>query len=99
MADSKASKEMESPQSSRDPAHKGIVGLMNLGNTCYANSTIQIIRAVPELSALIVSDDLESKIINKSSKEIPTFNSSLNWVLSVGWESRRSFFATKDSPL
>jgi ubiquitin C-terminal hydrolase len=59
---------MEQPKQ-KDPSLRGVVGIQNLGNTCYANSTIQIIRAVPELSALIVSDELKDKIRDKETKQ------------------------------
>jgi ubiquitin C-terminal hydrolase len=36
---------------------KGIVGLQNMGNTCYANSTLQILRAVPEWSVFCMTSD------------------------------------------
>lgn len=36
---------------------KGIVGIQNMGNTCYANSTIQVLRACPEWSAFCLTGD------------------------------------------
>jgi ubiquitin C-terminal hydrolase len=30
---------------------RGICGLFNMGNTCYANAAIQMLRAIPEFSA------------------------------------------------
>lgn len=36
---------------------KGIVGIQNMGNTCYANSTIQILRACPEWSAFVLTSE------------------------------------------
>ena len=51
----------------KDPKLRGVVGIQNVGNTCYANSTIQIIRAVPEFSAFIVSDELKSMIPDPTS--------------------------------
>jgi len=44
---------------------KGIVGLQNMGNTCYANSTIQLLRAVPEWNVFCMREDLETACINK----------------------------------
>ena len=34
---------------------KGVVGIQNMGNTCYCNSTLQLLRACPEWSAYCVS--------------------------------------------
>lgn len=53
----------------KDPSLRGVVGLQNMGNTCYANSTIQLIRTVPELSALIVDDSLNKKLIDPSNNQ------------------------------
>jgi len=46
-----------------DPKNKGVVGLQNMGNTCYANSTIQLLRAVPEWNAFILREDLSSALV------------------------------------
>ena len=48
-----------------NPETKGIVGLQNMGATCYANATIQLLRCVPELSAYVMREDLESAIADK----------------------------------
>jgi len=36
---------------------KGIVGIQNMGNTCYLNSTIQLLRASPEWSVFCLTND------------------------------------------
>lgn len=36
---------------------KGVVGILNMGNTCYANATIQLLKAFPALSAFCLSSD------------------------------------------
>jgi ubiquitin carboxyl-terminal hydrolase 8 len=51
----------------KDPQLKGVVGLQNMGNTCYANSTIQLLRAVPELNTLCLQPNLEDLCVNKES--------------------------------
>jgi len=48
-----------------DPRTKGVVGLQNMGNTCYANSTIQLLRAVPEWSAFVLREDLSAALVAK----------------------------------
>lgn len=53
-----------------DPSLKGVVGLMNLGNTCYANSVIQILRSISDLSVYILNESLSSKCINSDSNPV-----------------------------
>jgi ubiquitin C-terminal hydrolase len=51
----------------KDPRLRGVVGLQNMGNTCYANSTLQLLRAVPELNTLCLQTNLEEQCVNKDS--------------------------------
>jgi ubiquitin C-terminal hydrolase len=44
------------------------VGIANLGNTCYANSTIQLLKAFPALSAFCLSEK-GAHVANPESKE------------------------------
>ncbi len=53
-----------------DPSLKGVIGLMNLGNTCYANSVIQILRSISDLSVYILNESLSSKCINLDSNPV-----------------------------
>lgn len=48
---------------------RGIVGIINMGNTCFAASVFQAIRAIPELSAYILKNDMESECKDIHSKE------------------------------
>lgn len=48
---------------------KGVVGLQNMGNTCYANSTLQILRAVPEWSVFSLATDFEKVFDTPEKKE------------------------------
>lgn len=42
-------------QESTDPSTKGIVGIQNMGNTCYCNTTLQLLRACPEWTAFCLT--------------------------------------------
>ena len=52
---------VETPQkkeeTQKDPSLKGIVGIQNMGNTCYCNSTLQLIRACPEWNVYCLTHD------------------------------------------
>lgn len=43
----------------KNPVLKGVVGIKNMGNTCYCNTTIQLLRACPEWNAYILSQSFE----------------------------------------
>lgn len=48
---------------------KGSVGIINMGNTCFAASVFQALRAIPELSAYILKNDMGIECKDITSKE------------------------------
>lgn len=55
--------------SSEDPSGQiGICGLINMGNTCYLNSAIQIMRAIPEWAAACAGS-VEAQVTDAGTKE------------------------------
>ncbi len=48
----------------KDMSLKGVVGIMNMGNTCYVNSTIQLLRASPEWNTYCITTNFE-EVFNK----------------------------------
>ena len=56
---------MESGQSTeqkKDVSLKGVVGIQNMGNTCYCNSTLQLIRACPEWNVFCLTQDFTERL-------------------------------------
>jgi ubiquitin C-terminal hydrolase len=48
---------------------KGAVGILNMGNTCFAASVFQALRSIPELSAYILKNDMDIECKDTASKE------------------------------
>ena len=44
------------PPPDADPAMKGVVGIQNMGNTCYCNTTLQLLRACPEWTVYCLTE-------------------------------------------
>lgn len=50
---------------------KGVVGIQNMGNTCYCNSTLQLLRACPEWNAFCITENFKEKLSdNNTNKKI-----------------------------
>jgi ubiquitin C-terminal hydrolase len=46
----------------KDPLLKGVVGIQNMGNTCYCNSTIQLLRACSEWDAYCLTQPFKEQL-------------------------------------
>jgi ubiquitin C-terminal hydrolase len=51
-------------ENAKDITQKGVVGILNMGNTCYVNSTIQLLRASPEWNSYCVSTNFNELFNN-----------------------------------
>ena len=47
---------------------KGVIGILNMGNTCYMNSAIQALRSYPEFTLMLTQGILEKECPDKTSK-------------------------------
>lgn len=59
----------EAIQAQTQQQPQGICGLINLGNTCYLNASIQILRSIPEWAAFCTELDLARDCQAPNSKE------------------------------
>lgn len=48
----------------KDVTLKGVVGLQNMGNTCYCNTTLQLLRACSEWSLYCITNDFTVMLAN-----------------------------------
>lgn len=64
-------------QPPHNPEWKGVVGIQNMGNTCYCNSTLQLIRACPEWTAFCLSQPLKSRL-----EHVPDSDSNKRMILA-----------------
>lgn len=53
---------MEQEKPKKDPSLKGVVGIQNMGNTCYSNSTLQLLRASPEWNAFCLTQNFTERL-------------------------------------
>jgi len=60
-----------------DASLKGVVGIQNMGNTCYCNSTLQLLRACPEWNAFCLTQDFVEQL-----RPIPEDNASKRILLA-----------------
>jgi ubiquitin carboxyl-terminal hydrolase 8 len=49
-------------ENKKDPNLKGVVGIQNMGNTCYSNSTMQLLRACPEWNAYCLTTNFSEQL-------------------------------------
>jgi ubiquitin C-terminal hydrolase len=49
----------------KDPNVKGVVGILNMGNTCYSNSVMQLLRTCSEWNAYCAKEDFIGQFKNK----------------------------------
>lgn len=74
---------------------KGAVGLRNLGNTCYANSAIQALRQVTEMTYLCLADssDLKKKHDNHSGKLFEAYKD----LIKTMWSAHHPAYVSPDA--
>ena len=60
-----------------DPSLKGVVGIQNMGNTCYCNSTLQLIRSCPEWNMFCLTQNFAEQL-----KNVPDSNSNKRILLA-----------------
>jgi ubiquitin C-terminal hydrolase len=44
---------------------KGVVGIQNMGNTCYCNTTLQLLRACPEWTVYCLTESMKEKVAHR----------------------------------
>jgi len=86
---------MSSPQMQMQPmqsmqSNKGLVGLTNIGNTCYGNATLQAVRHQVDLTMFILQGKHNALLKKKSSDEKTNFLEKYGQLVESLWKADSS---------
>ncbi len=85
------SSELSVQEQPPQPMEKGAVGIVNIGNTCYMNSTLQAIRSSFELTAFFLQNRHEEYMAHKDPKKKPVIlTKAYIEILRMLWNGTRS---------
>jgi ubiquitin C-terminal hydrolase len=76
----------------KDPSLKGVVGIQNMGNTCYCNTTIQLLKACPEWSAYCALENFKEKLIEKEDSPYKKILLAYQDIVNSLWSAYRPAF-------
>lgn len=86
-----------SPQPTQEEGAKGVVGIANIGNTCYMNATLQAMRGSLELSAFFLENKHDEYMREKdASNNNVQLTKSFIELLRLLWSGRSPQFVRPD---
>jgi ubiquitin C-terminal hydrolase len=78
-----------------DKKECGVVGILNMGNTCYANSVIQILRSIPAFTSFIINNSIS--VSESAKQELKDFWKAFEELVIQLWKNHRGVIIRPDN--
>jgi ubiquitin C-terminal hydrolase len=87
---------MSSTPSSEGPSRRGMIGLANLGNTCYANAALQAIRHQSDLTMYLLKGKHNELVKRKKASHEVEFTKAYGELIAELWKQDQPGFLRPD---